>query len=325
MKTFFYKSKYLLLLIFFPLFLVSCGQETLHEGLSEKDANKMQVVLGDHGINATKSKVASAQDVSFSVLVSEGDLTKSRQILTDYNLPRTRNIQKMIEDICTAKDVISSPEWEKCRETVSKQGQISQHLESDAVPAVVKADVIISVPKKDEFGEEPDPNKKTTASAVVRMIRTDSDDKITEEDIKRYISNAVDNLAFRDVSVIVSYIDDPKMSKGVTACPEVTTTEGKTPGAVLTSLLGLEMRPVAASRLKIYLIVFLVLFIAIGAVLVLNVIKMTKLRQELKVSKANLGDSALPAGESPPSIEEPKEGGEKPPEQLPPAEEDKET
>ncbi len=145
MKKVFRQARLLLFLVFFPLFLLSCGQETLHEGLSEKDANKMLVVLGDHGINATKSKVASAQDVSFSVLVSEGDLAKSRQILTDYNLPRTRNIKKMVQELCGDKGLIPSHNWEKCRKVVSIQGQISQHLEGDAVPAVVEAHVIINM------------------------------------------------------------------------------------------------------------------------------------------------------------------------------------
>jgi hypothetical protein len=66
-------------------------------------------------------------------------------------------------------------------------------------------------------------------------------------------------------------------------------TAGAPPGAKLAKIAGLILSEVSVKRFKIYAVAMLVVLIGVSAALILNVIKMTKMRQELKVFRAQAG------------------------------------
>jgi type III secretion protein J len=276
-------------------FLAGCGREPLYQDLTEQDANEILVVLYRNGIDAVKQKVEAAQEVSYTVAVSRNDIQKARRILVESNLPRRRALG--FSEICKEKGLIPTPEEEKCRKLLALKGEIINSLEK--VPGVIEADVVLNIPEISEFSTETQTSKRPTASAIVKT-RRDAAYEITESRLQRFISNTVENLDPRDVSVIINFIEPPQ--EILNAGPVVPGGVGPV-GMKLATLAGLTFEEGSVNRFKIYAAVMLVLLIGVSAALIVHVIKLTKLRQELRVSKVQGGGAELPAGASPPLLE----------------------
>lgn len=299
----------LLVIIFLSLgCLAGCGKETVYQELSEQDANEILVVLFKNGIDASKTKIESSQEVSYTVSVSKDDLQKSRRILVENNLPRRRALG--FSEICKEKGLIPTPEEEKCRKLLALKGEIINSLEK--IPGVIEADVVLNIPVVSEFSTETQAGKKPTASAIVKA-RRDAAYEISESRLQRFISNAVENLDPRDVSVIINLVESPQQAVAAGPLP---TTGPALAGAKLATIAGLTLEEQSVNRFKIYAAVMLVLLIGVSAGLIINVIKLTKMRQELRVSKVQGGVAELPAGSSTPLLE----GGSSSEAQLSPGE-----
>jgi type III secretory pathway lipoprotein EscJ len=157
----------------------------------------------------------------------------------------------------------------------------------------------LNIPEISEFSTETQTSKRPTASAIVKT-RRDAAYEITESRLQRFISNTVENLDPRDVSVIINFIEPPQ--EILNAGPVVPGGVGPV-GMKLATLAGLTFEEGSVNRFKIYAAVMLVLLIGVSAALIVHVIKLTKLRQELRVSKVQGGGAELPAGASPPLLE----------------------
>jgi type III secretion protein J len=229
---------------------------------------------------------------------------EAQKILVDNNLPR--RTQLGFSGICKEKGLIPTPEEEKCRKLLALKGEIINSLER--VPGVIEADVVLNIPEVNIFEDETQATKRPTASAVLRVKRDPADYDITEARIQRFISNSVENLDPRDVSVIISYVTPPqKILEGGPKPPTPTT--GKMPsGAKLAEIAGLILSQDSVQRFKIYAVIMLILLIGVSAALILNVIKLTRLRQELKVSRVQSTTAEIAGGVSTPLLE----GGGKP-------------
>lgn len=268
------------------LVLTACGQENLYQDLSERDANEILVVLYQSGIDARKVRIEGTQDVTYTIQVPKNEIKDARRILVANNLPKRKELG--FSGICKEKGLIPTPEEEKCRKLLALKGEIINSLEQ--VPGVINADVVLNIPEVDEFSTGEGAKKKPTASAVVRVNKDQvTGYEIREVNLQRFISNAVENLDPRDVTVIISYVESPVkvLAKG----PQAAATPGpesavSNPGA-LSTIAGLTLHQESLQRFKIYAVVFLVILIGVSAALILNVIKLTKMRQELKVSRAH--------------------------------------
>ncbi len=295
------KNFCLLVLAFSALTLSGCGKDTLYQELTEQDANEILVVLYKNGIDAQKIRTEAAQEVSYSVVVKGDQVQQARKILVENNLPRKRALG--FSEICKEKGLIPTPEEEKCRKLLALKGEIINSLER--VPGVIEADVVLNIPEVSEFSTETQTGKKPTASAVIK-VKKDLGYEVTESRMQRFISNAVENLDPRDVSVIINFIVPPQevISQG----PAVAAAPGAPPGKLAT-LAGLTLEMGSVKRFKIYAVVILVVLIGVSAALILNVIKLTRLRQELKVSKVG-GMAELASGGSTPLLQEGSKSGE---------------
>ncbi|MFO1464577.1 MAG: hypothetical protein U1F66_12455 [bacterium] len=285
------------LVIFAVFFLAACGQETLQQGLGEQDANEIIVVLYQNGVNATKVKVESSEGASYTITVPKDAIQNARRILVENNLPKAKELGS--EGICKEKGLIPTPEEEKCRKLLAKKGDIINSLQR--VPGVIDADIVLNVPEISPFNTETQSNLRPTASAVIRVKKSQDGYEVTEARMQQFISKSVENLDPRDVSVIISYVQPPQevIGKG----PQVAGGEVAASGVKLASIAGLVMKAESVKRFKIFAIVMLVLLLGVSAALILNVIKLTKMRQELKVSKLNSGLAEVQAGASPPLLE----------------------
>lgn len=266
------------------LIFSACGKEPVHQDLTERDANEILVALYKQGIDATKLRVQSAQEVTYVVEVPKDKIHQARQVLADSNLPRKKQLG--FSGICEEKGLIPTPAEEKCRKLLALKGEIINSLER--VPGVIDADVVLNIPEISEFADDTAASKKPTASAVIRVKKDEAGAEVSESRLQRFISNGVENLDPRDVSVIVSYVEPPQ--KVIEKGPQTgAVTAGAPPGAKLAKIAGLILSEVSVKRFKIYAVAMLVVLIGVSAALILNVIKMTKMRQELKVFRAQAG------------------------------------
>ncbi len=281
-------SKKLSIFLFLFFFLVGCGQESLYQDLTEQDANEILVVLYQNGIHASKVRTEKAQEVSYSVAMTKSQIPQARKILVDNNLPRQKELG--FSGICKEKGLIPTPEEEKCRKLLALKGEIINSLQR--IPGVIEADVVINIPEISEFSTETQASKRPTASAVLRVKQGGVGYEVTEAKIQRFISNTIENLDPRDVSVVISYIQPPA---------EIIKQGAKAVGK-LVMVAGLGLHADSVGRFKIYAIVVLILLMGVSAALILNVIKLTKMRQELRIAKggANIIEAhatpALPEG-----------------------------
>jgi type III secretion protein J len=283
------------------LLFTSCGKEGLYQELDEPDANEILVVLFQNGIEADKLIVEGTQEVTYSVTVPKKDIQKARKVLVDNNLPRKKELG--FSGICKEKGLIPTPEEEKCRRLLALKGEIINSLER--IPGVVDADVVLNIPEISEFATpEEVSSKKTSASAVIRVKKNMMSADLQESRVQRFISNSVENLDPRDVAVIISLVsppeealaEGPKKPLGPKAGPIVSPKS-------LTTIVGLTLSVESLKRFKIYAVGILMVLLGISAALILNVIKLTKMRQELKVFRAQ-GGQGMAAATSTPLLEE---------------------
>ena len=286
-------------ILFFSLvFLAGCGQETLQQGLSEQDATEILVVLSQNGVNATKVKTESSEGATYSITVPKDIIQNARRILVENNLPKVRELGS--EGICKEKGLIPTPEEEKCRKLLAKKGDIINSLQR--VPGVIDADIVLNVPEISPFNTETQSEARPTASAVIRVKKSADGYEITEARMQQFISKSVEKLDPRDVSVIISYVQPPQevLAKG----PQAPGAEAAAAGNVkLATIAGLVMKAESVQRFKIFAVVMLVLLLGVSAALIVNVIKLTRMRQELKVSKLSGGLAEVQGATSPPLLE----------------------
>jgi flagellar biosynthesis/type III secretory pathway M-ring protein FliF/YscJ len=131
---------------------------------------------------------------------------------------------------------------------------------------------------------------------VIRIKKGEVSYDVREGNVQRFISNAVENLDPRDVTVIISYVESPAEAlaqgpQAPTEGEEGTVTEEGEPVA---TIAGLNLEESSMKRFKIYAVVFFVVLIGISSALILNVIKLTRMRQELKVSRAQGAAAGTP-------------------------------
>ena len=92
--------------------------------------------------------------------------------------------------------------------------------------------------------------------------------------------------------------------------PSSTTSTPVADTSKLATLAGLTLEENSLQRFKIYAAVMLVFLIGVSMALILNVIKLTKMRQELRVSKFHGGAGELAAGAATPLLESGAPGAE---------------
>ncbi|MBI2337216.1 MAG: hypothetical protein HYU97_10710 [Deltaproteobacteria bacterium] len=285
--------KFVRILILLALFS-GCGGVVVQHDLSERDANDIFVALHEEGIGAQVDRTEKAQDVSYLVKVAKKDVIAARKVLQERNLPRPPRVG--MEELCGKDSLVPSIEEERCKKMLGLQGTLVKNLEKD-YPGIVSASVILNIPTVSEFSTETQGSKRPSASVLIQARSDQSNNNLTEAKIQRYVANAVEGLDPRDVAVVLSFVDLPKsMGEGPTVV-------GNNLPQNMTSIAGMVMTSASKGRFKIYASVMLVLLIVVSAGLIFNVIRMTKLRQELKIAKLNAGPAALTATENPKMIE----------------------
>lgn len=270
------------LLILLPLLLLGgCKKAALYHQLSETEAHEIIVALYEAGIHAEKERELVQNEVFWTVEVGNKYLPEARRILIERSLPRKEELG--LSGVYKEKGLIPTPDEQKARFLLAVKGEIVNSLEK--IPEVVDADVVINIPTPEEFTNDSD--IRPTASVVLKVRPEDQvTSQITEAKIQQFVANSIEDLNPRDVSVIISYLPASRVGKEAGSKLVLSGTEEKkevpkvSEGTV--SIAGLSVSKESAKRLRIYLAVFFALLLIMSAVLIVNIVRTTRMRQEFK-------------------------------------------
>lgn len=284
------------LLFLLILFAAGCEKTALYHNLSEGEVNGIIVVLYEAGINAEKVREVVQNETFWNVTVNKKDMARARQILVQQNLPRKEELG--LSGVYKDKGLIPTPDEQKARFLLAIKGEIINSLEK--IPEVVDADIVINIPTPEEFATNGD--KRPTASIVLKIKPEEGvTTQLNEAKVQQFVANSVEELNPRDVSVIFSYLsgseDGARPGGEKLILPETT----KKKAAIATfattvSIAGIKVSKDSATRLKIYMSVFFGLLILISAVLVIMVVRTTRMKQEFQQLAAG-GEKPLLEGE----------------------------
>jgi type III secretion protein J len=274
--------------------IAACRKVELYHDLSEEEANEILVVLQQDGISASKIKETRQNEVFWTIEVESKRLNDARRLLLENDLPRKKELG--LSGVYKEKGLIPTPDEQKARYLLALKGEIINSLKN--IPDVMDADVVLNVPTQEEFASPTAEKKRPTASVVIKAKASQqAQEALSEGKIQQFVANTVENLNPRDVSVIITYLSQPKpgLMPGQSLILPSTGESKKAAieDASVTKIAGLEVVSASQGRLKIYLAVFFVILALLGAALVFTVIKASRMRQELKEFK---GDTKLIEG-----------------------------
>lgn len=286
--------------------LTACKDVAIVHDLTEREANRISVLLARYHIESTPEKVKENQEVTWMVSVKDKDEAAARSILDANNLPKVKH--GGLSGICKTPPLIVSPETEKCQKILAYKEEIINSLES--IPGVVSADVVLNLPDAQEFPDPNTPSPHATASVTVQQIKeADGAMSLTENKIQEFVSNSVSGLDERDVAVILTLIDTgaPKgadniktsdnTNKQTTTTTSInTTTQNQAQVVVsgddatapdLMSVGGLKMDENSAKRFKVVAVLFLVLFLMLTVAFIFVLLRMARLKKQASIQASD--------------------------------------
>ncbi len=267
-------------------FLTGCGEIPLHHNLTEMEADKILVLLDENGISASKKKETEGQDVSWTVVVSGGEIVIARKLLVENNLPTRKELG--LSGVYQEKGLIPTPDEQRARFLLALKGELVNALRT--IPGVHEVGVILNIPAEKELFADPDKKARPSASVTLRianpeMLKTE----LTEEKIRRFVANAIPDMSPNDVIVILSAGEGgaplaaitPSSAKNGKATgdvpPEVGGTAGE--GVPMIEVAGIRLEEDSLKRFKVYLLVFLCVLILLSAALLVTLFRMGRLRR----------------------------------------------
>ncbi len=201
----FMKYSTFLLLLLIP-FLSSCDRNrTIVNGLDEKEANEIIVLLSTKGIDAEKIKSAvgqgggGTQTVSlWNIAVPDEESTSAMSILNNAGLPR-RKSQNLL-DIFSNTGLVPTDMGEKIRYHAGLAEQIASTIRN--IDGVLDADVLISFPKEDPLNPTA-PKKDITASVYVKHsgVLDDPNTHLSSK-IKNLVTSSISGLNYDNVTLV---------------------------------------------------------------------------------------------------------------------------
>lgn len=186
----------------FPLLavlLLGCSAQVQH-GLDERQANEIQTVLVERGLDARKVPEAGKKP-SWAIEVPEDRATDAVRILSELGLPRPR--AEGFGDVFGKGSLVPTPTEERALYLQALAGELSRTLES--AEGVVSARVHL-VPSPPGRSGAPVPPAK--AAAFLR-VRPGAAERInaSREELKAVIAGAVEGLTPDGVTLVVSEVE----------------------------------------------------------------------------------------------------------------------
>ncbi|HEY8207916.1 MAG TPA: flagellar M-ring protein FliF [Myxococcaceae bacterium] len=182
----------------FVVLMFSACSEPIQHGLDERQANEIQSVLVERGLEAEKV-VEPGKKPTWSIEVPKEQATDAVRILSELGLPRPR--AEGFSDVFK-ESLVPSPTEERARYLAASSGELSRTLES--VDGVVSARVHLVLPPPPRPGAVPVPAK---ASAFLK-VRPGMVERVNhlKEDLRALVAGGVENLSPDQVTLVVSEV-----------------------------------------------------------------------------------------------------------------------
>ena len=188
-------------LVLAALVFVSGCHSALQGGLEESAANEMLLVLAEAGVAGRKERSGSG-DRTWTVIVPEDELSLAWRVLHGAGLPRTRHAG--FRTVYAERGLVPGRLEERALFLSAMQEEIAETLES--VEGVVSARVHAAVRAERSgyrrLGENADRPDPTAAVLIVYLPGPDGVPPLSEEEVKKIVTNAVDGLEPGRVAVV---------------------------------------------------------------------------------------------------------------------------
>ncbi|WP_164010222.1 flagellar M-ring protein FliF [Pyxidicoccus trucidator] len=186
-------------LIFLLLLGASACRERIQHGLDERQANELQAVLIERGLDARKVPEAGKKP-TWSIEVTDEQSSDAVRILAELGLPRPA--EEVGCDVFGGGGLVRTPVEEGvCRVRVLERG-LEKTLQT--VDGVLLARVHLVVPAPPRPGQVPTPSK---ASAMLRVAPGSAARvRKSSETLRTLIAGGVEGLAPESVSLLVDEV-----------------------------------------------------------------------------------------------------------------------
>ncbi len=187
------------------LTLTGCqSSKTIVNGIDERDANEIVVLLAQKKITAYKIQQKAAQAgagpraILWDITVNPDQVEQAMAILAQNGLPRTRNPNLI--DLFSAQGLVPSDISEKIRYRAGLADELDNMIRK--MDGIVDSEVQLSFPQQDVFNPNA-PLPPITASVFVKHtgILDDPNAQLAPK-IKQLVSGAISGLSYDNVTVI---------------------------------------------------------------------------------------------------------------------------
>lgn len=194
----------LFLLLMIPLFSSCEKQRTIVNGVEEREANEIIVLLATKGVEAEKVAVISQGGgggqliPTFDIKVSEKEAVVAMSILNNAGLPRRKSANLL--QIFNNTGLVPTDTEQNIRYQAGLAEQIASTIRD--IDGIINADVIISYPKEDPLNPTA-PKKDITASVFVKHsgVLDDPNSHLASK-IKNLVASSVAGLKYDNVTLI---------------------------------------------------------------------------------------------------------------------------
>jgi type III secretion protein J len=185
----------LLSLVLLAALLGGCRTQ-IHHGLEEREANELQTVLQDAGIDARKV-AEKGKRPTWAVEVPGGEATRAVRLLDALELPRPR--LEGVARVLSSSGLVPSASEERLKELHLLSEQAALALQR--VDGVSSAHVQLSLPPPPRPGQ---PRAPAKAAALVR-VRPGAMDRVAplREELRALVAGGVDGLSADAVEVVL--------------------------------------------------------------------------------------------------------------------------
>lgn len=199
-----YRSFTLYFLFICCLLLTGCAKKVIINGIEEKEANEILVILASRDIDADKALsdnkgAGGSKEVLYNIVVTGNDSIKAMAILNKYGFPKKKSVTLL--EVFNKQGLVPSEMEEKIRYRAGKEEEIASIIRK--IDGVLDSNVQLSFPKENELEPEKTQNEKVTASVYVKHqgVLDDPNSHLVTK-IKRLVAGSVTNLNYEDVTVI---------------------------------------------------------------------------------------------------------------------------